>query len=452
MEEQKVKNLYSGIRGTSVKILNRIVKTDAYLDKLLDAELAYSELSGKDKALLFEIVHGVIRWMLRLDWILNGFYKGQYSKAIPDVKNALRVALYQLLFLDKIPEYAAINESVKFVKKLQGRKAANLTNAILRNIIRNKENIRFPDKESEKILFLSSYYSHPVWLVKRWLKQFDENFTIELMKANNKRPKLHLRVNRLKTTKKELTQLLKSVDVSFNKGKYFNEFIELSSISNITDWKYFKQGYFNIQDEATGFSVNLLDVKPDDRVLDMCSAPGGKTSFLSAIMENKGEITAVDLHESRIKALEKNLNRLGVRNVKTVAVDTLKFKDEHKFDKILADVPCSGSGTITKKPDIKWKKNLKDFYEMPKTQYRILEKGASLLKTGGELVYSTCSIDIEENYGIIEKFLSKYSNFELVDASYMFDKNIVNSNGCVQIFPHIHGIDGAFAAKIRKIK
>lgn len=452
MKEHKVKNLYSGVRGTSVKILNRIVKTDAYLDKLLDAEMADTELSGKDKALLFEIVHGVIRWMLRLDWILTGFYKGQFSKAIPDVKNALRVALYQILFLDKIPEYAAINESVEFVKRLQGKKAADLTNAILRNILRNKDNIRFPDKDSDKISFLSSYYSHPVWLVKRWLKQFDEEFVIELMKSNNKRPKLHLRVNRLKTTSEELTDLLKSVEITFTKGRYFDEYIELVNMSNITDWEYFKKGYFNIQDEATGFSIKLLDVKPGDRVLDMCSAPGGKTSFLAAEMENKGEIIALDLHESRIKALEKNLARLGVENVKTEAVDTLKFKTEEKFDKILADVPCSGSGTIPKKPDIKWKRSLSDFYEMPKTQFRILEKGASLLKTGGELVYSTCSIDKEENYGIIEKFLSKYSNFELVDASCKFDKNIVNSNGCVEIFPHIHGVDGAFAAKIKKIK
>lgn len=452
MEERKITNLYSGVRGISVKILNRIIQTDAYLDKLIDTEMQNSDLSGKDKALLFEIVHGVIRWMLRLDWILSQFYKGNFLKLNPDVQNALRVALYQILFLDKIPEYAAINESVEFVKKNQGKKAADLTNAVLRNILRNKENISFPDKKTDLISFLSSYYSHPIWLVKRWLKQFDEKFVTELLESNNKKSKLHLRVNRLKSSIPEVAEIFTDTDISYTKSRYFDEFVELTNVSNIADLEYFKKGYFNIQDTATAFSVKLLDVKPDDRVLDMCSAPGGKTSFLAAEMENQGEITAVDLHKSRIDLLETNLERLGVKNVITFAGDILKFKDEKKFDKILADVPCSGSGTISKKPDIKWKRSINDFYEMPKLQFKILEKSASLLKKGGELVYSTCSIDKEENYGIIEKFLRKYSNFELIDASYKFNSEILDSNGCVQIFPHIHGIDGAFAAKIKKIK
>lgn len=451
-KEHNITDLYAGPRGIAVKVLNRIFKTDAYLDKLIDSEMKNIELSGKDKALLFEIVHGVIRWSLKLDWILTGFYKGQYSKLMQDIKTAMKVALYQLLFLDKVPEYAAINEAVEFVKKLQGKKSGDMTNAVLRNILRNKENIRYPDKETDLVNYLSVVYSHPVWLVKRWLKQFGEDFTSKLMESNNERPKLYLRLNKLKTSKSELITLLDEVDVKYKNCAYFDEFLELKSISNITDWEYFKKGYFNIQDEATGFGVKLLDVKASDRVLDMCSAPGGKTSFLAAEMDNEGEIVAIDLHESRIKILEQNLERLGVKNVKTVAVDTLKFKDEEKFTKILADVPCSGLGTITKKPDIKWKRMLSDLYEMPKLQFRILEKGASLLRVGGEIVYSTCSIDREENIDIVNKFLEKYSNFELINASYKFDKNLLDSNGCVQIYPHIHNIDGAFAAKIRKIK
>ena len=165
-------NLYQGVRGLAIKILNRVDRTDAYLDKLLEIELKHSEFSGKDKALLFEIVHGVIRWLGRIDWILNGFYRGQFSKCIPNVKNAMRVALYQILFLDRVPNHAAVNEAVEFVKKLQGQKPADLTNAVLRNIIRNKDGIRYPNQEEDKNSYFSAYYSHPSWLVKIWVKRY----------------------------------------------------------------------------------------------------------------------------------------------------------------------------------------------------------------------------------------------------------------------------------------
>ena len=202
--------IYTGARGIAVKILNRVDRTDAYLDKLLDIEIKNSELSSVDKALLFEIVHGVIRWLGRIDWILNGFYKGQFSKCIPNVKNAMRVALYQILFLDKIPEYAAVNEAVDFVKRLQGQKPADLTNAVLRNIIRSKNGIRYPNEEDEEINYLSAYYSHPSWMIKRWLKRFDRPFTEELLKANNNKPDMTLRVNNLVTNKDELKKLEKN--------------------------------------------------------------------------------------------------------------------------------------------------------------------------------------------------------------------------------------------------
>ena len=188
-------NLYSGVRGLAVKILNRVDRTDAYLDKLLEIEIKNSELSSKDKALLFEIVHGVIRWLGRIDWILNGFYKGQFSKCIPNVKNSMRVALYQILFLDRVPDHAAVNESVEFVKKLQGEKSANLTNAVLRNIIRSRKGIRYPNREEDLVGYFSAYYSHPSWMVKRWIARYGEQETEKLLIANNKKPSHTLRVN-----------------------------------------------------------------------------------------------------------------------------------------------------------------------------------------------------------------------------------------------------------------
>lgn len=451
-EPYKNLNLYESLRGTAVRILNRIDRTDAYLDRILELELKDSDLKGKDKALLFEIVHGVVRWLGRLDWVLTGFYKGQFSKCIPNVKNSMRVALYQILFLDKVPNYAAVNESVEFVKKIQGKKAADLTNAVLRNIIRSKDGIRYPDRETEKINFLSAYYSHPVWLVKRWMNQFNESFTEELMKSNNQRPRLTLRINNINTNKNELFNLLKDVKLRYEHCKYLNNYVHLKSLTNIADWDYFQKGYFAIQDESTGFSCRLLDPKPGMRVLDICAAPGGKTAYLAELMHNKGEITALEKYEVRSKVLQSNLERLGVTNVKPVVVDALDYTDEKGFDKILADVPCSGLGTITKKPDIKWKRYLNDIYKLMKLQTRLLENSAKLLKVGGELVYSTCSIDKEENFEIVAKFLEKNSNFELVSAEDLFDPNLLDGNGCIQTYPHIHNIDGAFAAKIRRIE
>lgn len=440
-------NLYDGVRGLAVKILNRIDRTDAYLDKMLDSELKYSELSSQDKALLYEIVHGVIRWLGRIDWILTGFYKGQFSKCIPNVKNAMRVALYQVLFLDKIPHYAAVNEAVDFVKKIQGKKSADLTNAVLRNIIRTKDAIRYPDPEEDLAGYYSTYYSHPSWMVKRWLARFGNEFTEKLLLANNNKPSLTLRVNTIKTTEEELQSLLKSVNLGFFIGRYLKDFIKLNSLTNITDWEYFQKGYFTIQDESTGFACRLLDLKDNMRILDMFAAPGGKTSYLAGLMNNTGEIIALDKYDSRLKIMEKNLERLGVKNVKMRAIDALEYKDSG-FDRILLDVPCSGLGTLTKKPDIKWKKDLGDIRKIAEGQLKLLKKGASLLNKNGVLVYSTCTTEPEENVEVVRKFLDSNPDYELAPIPEEFDKSLIDNNGCLQTFPNVHSTDGAFAAKI----
>ena len=298
-------SLYSGVRGLAVKILNRVDRTDAYLDKLLEIEIKNSDLISQDKALLFEIVHGVIRWLGKIDWILTGFYKGQFTKSIPNLKNALRVALYQIIFLDRVPDYAAVNEAVNFIKRLQGKKSADLTNAVLRNIIRSKNQIRYPDPEDDLVGYFSAFYSHPSWLVKKWINRYGRNFTEEFLIANNNKPSLTLRINKIKTNPEEFEELLTGVDIKFKKGKYLEDFYRLATISNITDWEYFAKGYFSIQDESTGFPCRLLDLKPGLRVLDLCAAPGGKTGYLAQLMNNKGEIVALDRYESRLKILRK---------------------------------------------------------------------------------------------------------------------------------------------------
>lgn len=447
IEEHRVKDLYTGVRGTAVKILDRIERTDSYLDKLLDHEMKHTDLSGQDKALLYELVHGVVRWMGRLDWILSGFYKGQFSKAIPVLKNALRVALYQVMFLDKIPEYAIVNEAVDFVKKLQGQKPADITNAVLRNIIRSKNGLRYPDPNENLISYLAAYYSHPTWLAKRWVERYGRENVEALMNANNERPVLTLRINQLKVDRQEFESLLQSVNLKYTIGSFSKDFYRLQILTNIQSWQYFAEGYFAIQDESTGMPCLLLDVKPGMRVLDMCAAPGGKSAYIADLMSNSGEIVSLDKFESRVKLMQANLDRLGVSIVKFATADALEYEDD-LFDRVLLDAPCSGLGTLSKKPDIKWKRDLLDIKKLTPLQSDLLQKASEMVKPGGAVVYSTCTIEPEENYEIITKFLLENPNFALDDASNYVDKRIVDENGCIQSLPYRDKMDGAFSARL----
>ncbi|MBI2419842.1 MAG: 16S rRNA (cytosine(967)-C(5))-methyltransferase RsmB [Ignavibacteriales bacterium] len=439
----QVKDLYTGVRGIAIKVLSRIERTDAYLERLLDYEL-------KDKALLYEIVHGVIRWMGRLDWILSGFYKGQFSKALPILKNSLRVALYQIMFLDKVPEYAAVNEAVEFIKKLLGQKPADISNAVLRNILRNKNSLRYPDPQENLIGYLSTYYSHPAWIVKRWLSRYGKEETEKLLIANNERPMNTLRVNSLKTNTEEFCGLLNSVGIKYLQSSYLPDFLRLQSLVNIGGWQYFTEGYCTIQDESAGLVCKLLDVKPGQRVLDMCAAPGGKMSYLGQMMKDEGELVGIEIFEARRKVLVQTMKRAGLVNYVTEVGDALDYKGE-PFDCVLTDVPCSGFGTLSKKPDIKWKKELLDIKQITKLQYKILSHAATFVKPGGTLVYSTCTIEPEENEEVVFKFLSENPNFKIESAEKFIPSAVVDSHGFIRTLPHIHKVDGAFAARLIRI-
>ncbi len=444
-----VKDLYTGIRGTAIKILSRVERTDSYLEKLLDHELRYLELSVQDKALLFEIVHGVVRWQGRLDWILSGFYKGQFSKAIPILKNALRVALYQILFLDKVPEYAAVNEAVEFVKRLHGQKPADISNAVLRNIIRNKNSLRYPDPAANLLGYFSTYYSHPTWMVRRWMSRFGIDFTVALMQANNERPSLTLRLNTQKISIEECKLLCDSVNIKFQPGKFLPDFIKIVSQANILQWQYFVEGYFTVQDESAGLACRLLDPKPGMKVLDLCSAPGGKSAYIANLMNNTGEIVSVDRFDARLNILRKNLDRLGITIVRAIEKDALEF-NEGMYDAALIDAPCSGFGTLSKKPDIKWKKELLDIQQLSILQLDLLNHTAKMINPGGILVYSVCTIESEETTGVLYKFLADNPEFAIEPADQFVSPDVVDANGCVQTYPNIHKIDGAFSARLRK--
>ncbi|MCB0724765.1 MAG: 16S rRNA (cytosine(967)-C(5))-methyltransferase RsmB [Ignavibacteriae bacterium] len=451
------KTLFSDARSCTVKILCRCERTDSYLDKLIDAEIKKNVLNDFDKSLLNEMAHGVIRWKRRLDWFLNGFYRGQYEKTLPEVKNALRVALYQILFLNKIPYSAAVNEAVEFIKKIHGDKHAAVVNGLLRTIIRTLDSLVWPTREIDEVNYLGIIQSHPNWMVRRWINRFGFDDAEKLCEANNRRPFLSLRANSLMITPDELAEHLKSRKINYRVSEHLDGYFSIKIMSKIYADEFFKKGYFSVQDVSAGFMARLLSPGENDYILDACAAPGGKTSQMAELMNNKGNILAVDKYLSRVETMNENLKRLGIENTKTLHDDIndsqspeLSEEMVGKFDKILLDVPCSGLGVLSKKPDIKWKRELEDIKKLQILQAEILENTVKYLKPGGVLVYSTCTTENEENADIVNAFLENHPEFKIDNAKNYVPENVVNEQGFIETFPHIHGIDGAFGARLIK--
>ncbi|HQY20412.1 MAG TPA: 16S rRNA (cytosine(967)-C(5))-methyltransferase RsmB [Ignavibacteria bacterium] len=451
------KNLFEDARSCSVKILCRCERTDSYLEKLIDAELRNETLNDFDKALLNEISHGVIRWMRRLDWFLNGFYRGNYEKCLPEVRNALRVALYQILFLNKIPYSAAVNEAVEFVKRIHGDKHAGVVNGLLRTIIRTLENLVWPTREIDEVNYLGIIQSHPNWMVRRWINRFGFDDAVKLCEENNRRPVMALRVNTLKISVSDFENYLKEKNLFYKKGNYLDNFFSTKTMSKLFTDEYFKQGFFSIQDESAGLVSKLLDPKKEELILDLCSAPGGKTSHISELMGNEGKIIAVEKYLSRLEIMRTNLNRLGVKNVETFhdnvcEPETTELKESliGKADKILIDAPCSGLGVLSKKPDIKWKREPEDIINLQKIQLEILESSVKYLKDSGVILYSTCTTEKEENIDVVNLFLKDNPEFKIENASAFVDNSVVNNDGCIELFPHKNKTDGAFSVRLKK--
>jgi len=452
------KRIFNNARALAVKILVRCERSDAYLDKLIDFEIRNNDLSDLDKALLNELAHGVIRWLRRIDWFLNGFYRGQYEKCLSDVKNAMRVALYQIIFLNKIPYSAAVNEAVEFIKKLRGDKHAGVVNGLLRTIIRTLDSLVWPSRDIDEVNYLGIVQSHPNWMVRRWVKRFGFDDAEKLCEANNQRPSLTLRVNRTKITTEELEKYLETKGIVSKRGKYLDYFLHIKMMSKIYNDEYFQKGYFNVQDESAGLMSQLLNPDENDLVLDVCAAPGGKSSHISELMVGRGKIISIDKYLTKVDIMKNNFERLNMTNVLAFhenihnpKTELLKEKLINKVDKVIVDAPCTGLGVITKKPDIKWKREAEDILKLQIIQLEILERASEYVKDGGALVYSTCTTETEENSDVVHKFIERHPEFQIDNAVNYVSSEVVNKNGFVELFPHKHNIDGAFGARLIKV-
>ena len=401
-------------REIALKILYRIDKENAYSNIVLNEVLNENrkKLTPKDIGLISEIIYGVTTWRLTLDETIKKYSKIKIKKISPWILNILRMGIYQIIFLDKIPKSAAVNESVNLAKRYGHASSSNFVNAILRKIEKNDYEEFF--KIEDDIERISKTTSMPKWIVEELMKSNDEKEVEQICKNSNIKPKVTIRVNTLKINKQELIERLKEKNTECKEtAEKLDDFLILEKVKNIENVEEFKQGYFTIQDISAGQTAKILNPQPGELVLDACSAPGGKTTYMAELMKNKGKIEAWDIHEHRTKLVEQNAQRLGINIIETKVKDASLYDEslKEKFDKILLDVPCLGIGVIKRKPDIKWKRKPEDVKNITEIQKKILDNCSKYLKKNGVMVYSTCSILEKENQDIVDKFLKENNEY-----------------------------------------
>ncbi len=427
-------------RNIALKSLYEINIKQAYSNIVLDKFINENreKLSNLDINFISELVYGVVTWKLTLEYIIQKYSKTKIKKMSDWVKNILYLGSYQIIFLDKVPKSAAVNESVNLCKKYNF-KSVGLVNAILRKI--EKSDYKELSNITNSITRISLKYSMPEWIVKKFCDEYGEEETANICQNLNLRPNISVRINRLKG-KMDLGE----------KG-ILEDFRTITGTKNITKTKEYIEGNITIQDEAAGLSSFVLAPKEGEIVLDACSAPGGKSTYLAELMHNKGKIVAWDIYEERLKQVEQNAKRLGIDIIQTEVHDATKLKEEYveKFDKILLDVPCLGLGVIRRKPDIKWNRQEEDIKEISDIQFNILKTCSKYLKRNGTLVYSTCSMLKEENDAIIEKFI-KEENFETVNIEEQIPNEFskITTKDMVQFLPS-QKHDGFFITMLKKI-
>ncbi len=422
-------------REIALNVLYKIQVGEAYANEALDKELRQSELSKVDKGLTSEIVYGVLTWKITLDAIIQRYSLIKLKKISDWIMNILRMGIYQIVFLDKVPASAAVNESVTLAKRYGHEASARFVNAVLRKV--SKDEIEklldyLNTKTQTDAEMISILTSHPLWMVQKLLEEYDEKFVVELLNANNLVPEICIRANTLKTTREELKKLfdLKQLDSRFGN---LPDSIFVKKLTN------FEGQLFVVQDEAAQLACLKLDPQENESILDACAAPGGKTTYLAQLMKNTGRIDAWDIHEHRLKLLKATSEKLGISTITTRVADASEYHTQlyEKYDRVLLDVPCSGLGVIRKKPDIKWQRKPEDIESLVETQKMILECCSAYVKTGGILVYSTCTILKEENEQQIERFLAKHKEFKLVEE--------------ISLFPNKNQTDGFYIAKLEKV-
>lgn len=421
-----------------MRLLRQHADGTGWLEDLLDAEFNRGTLAPADRGLVQELVYGVMRWRTTLDWLIARKTDNRPQK--PVLQILLRLGLYQLFFLDRIPDHAAVHESVQMARDLGFGSQSGFINAVLRNCLRDRDTL---DRDLQ-ILKDSSPdlgYSHPRWLCERWEQRWGRENLRALLDWNNTAPAVFLRVNTLKATPEHLAQALEKEGVIFTPRSFdwapAEWVFELRSHPPLATLKSFQDGLFYVQDPSTLLAVHELAPKPGETILDLCAAPGGKTTLIAQLMENRGTVIAHDNEERRLGLITENCGRLGVNCVKVTSAEELRSTvAPAAFDRILIDAPCSNTGVMRRRVELRWRVQSAEVERLRAVQLELLRQAAPWLKPGGTLVYSTCSLEPEENTGVVKEFLATTNGFELVRER--------------ELAPFKDGTDGAFVATLRK--
>lgn len=417
-------------REKALQIINDVLYKGAFLEESLEI-LKKSNIDERDYNFIKEITTGVIRNRTYLDYVIKINSRVKIKRIHKIILSILEMAIYQMYFLDKVPDYSIVDESVNLAKIYGNRGSISFTNGILRSISKKDA----PQvKIEDSIDNLSTFYSHPKFYTEYFYNNYGEEFTKKLLKANNEMPPFTIRVNTLKTSKSDLMNNLKELGFEIEETVYDNA-LNILNPKGIIDTKYFDEGHFYVQDLGSILVASFLNPRENSSLLDLCAAPGGKTTHLAELMNNTGEIIACDKSQGKTKLIQENAKRLGVKNIETRVNDARVLNKDFidKFDYVLVDAPCSGTGLYRKKPDIKWNKDLEDIKSLAEIQLEILDKAKDYVKDGGELLYSTCSLSKIENEDVVNKFLENNKNFKIKKLR---DREVL------KLFPSTDGSDG----------
>jgi 16S rRNA (cytosine967-C5)-methyltransferase len=451
--ERALPPLPSNPREAALRILHAVDTRNAFSDRLLEGAHAMARQASdgdgeRDEALLHELTKGTLRWRGRLDHALDQLVHIGIAQVQPWVKNILRMGAYQILFLDRVPPHAAVDESVKLAHKYGHPGTAGLVNSVLRRMAEEKDAIVLPEGDDPGSL--SAWGSHPLWVTERWSARFGVEETRQLLLANNRPARVGLRVNRLKGTREELIERLAAEGVVAAPAALSTDLVWLESQHAPARLAAFREGWCTAQDESEALVARLVTPQPHERLLDLCAAPGGKCTHLAELMGDEGEVWAMERAPERAPALDQAVARLGVHCVHVVQGDGRSYSFPMPFDRVLVDAPCSGLGVLGRRADARWRKGPEVLREMPLLQLELLNAGGRRARPGGVLVYSVCSFEPEETTAVVERFLRQSPMFVLESAEGLLPEQVVDEHGFMRLLPHLHGCDGAFAARFRR--
>lgn len=443
------------VREISLEVLIKVLEDGEYSSAVIGQILQiYQHLEKQDRAFLTRLCEGTIERMIELDYILNQFSKVKVKKMKPVIRNILRMGVYQLLYMEQVPASAACNEAVKLAQKKGFHNLKGFVNGVLRSIERKKDTLSYPKKEEQPFLYLSLKYSTPEWIVKMWTKQYGMEITEKMLEASFSEKPTTIRCNLSKCSMDELTAMLKEEEVHVDKAAYVDSALWISSYNYLQKLNSFKSGYFTVQDESSMLVSLAADIKKGDLIVDVCAAPGGKSMHAADLLNGTGKVSSRDLTPMKVEKIMENVQRLGYTNVEPKIWDATEVDEEWvgKADVVIADLPCSGLGVIGKKNDIKYKASEEGIKELAALQKEILSVVSTYVKPGGTLIYSTCTVNHQENEENVD-WIEKNLGLELQSLNPYIPKKLqgdTTKQGYLQLFPGIHQTDGFFLARFQR--